>query len=81
MGPNVGDITIRCDPPRRGRVMTLMVHYEEVQGSPRREDGDSCRRAWIRPMTGAHESTYDNLYCKIMISYKPVTMYEPIGIL
>ena len=31
LGPNVGDITIGYDPPRRGRVIPLAVHNEKAQ--------------------------------------------------
>ena len=42
LGPNVGDITLRYDPPRRDWVILLAVYYEEGPRGPRRlEDGGS----------------------------------------
>ena len=30
LGPNVGDMTIGYDPPRRGRVIPMAVHQDEA---------------------------------------------------
>ena len=67
----VRDITLRYDPPKRGWVIPLAVHYEEDQGSPRHEDDGSRRQAWIRPRARAYELPYVYLSCKEFISYKP----------
>ena len=39
LGPNVGNMTIRYDPPRRGRVIPLAVHNKKAHEDV--EDGGS----------------------------------------
>ena len=39
LGPNVGDMTIRYDPPRSGRVIPMAVHQYEAHEEI--EDGGS----------------------------------------
>ena len=37
LGPNIGDMTVRYDPPRRGRVIPMAVH--QYEGHEDIEDG------------------------------------------
>ena len=41
MGPNVGDITIRYDPPRRGRVIPMAI--QDMKPKTTLEDGGSVK--------------------------------------